>query len=93
MPTKSIYERVSDAVHGVDDTLRDTFVYPSNRAVLGISETEDSLVLSFASEHDDGVSTQQIRINTDNIDALLALQESISRILGRVEQPKEGPGR
>jgi 2'-5' RNA ligase len=80
---KTPYERVSDAMHGVDDTMRDILTYPSRNTVLGISEADYHLVLSSANSHDDGEDTQVIWINTDNIETLEALQESISRVLSR----------
>jgi len=83
--TKTAYERVADSMHGVDDTLRDTIVYPSNWEVLGISEGEKSLALSYANQHDEVGTAQMIWINTDNIEALEALQESITRVLERVK--------
>jgi len=86
MTEKTPYERVVDSMHGIDDTLRDMAVYPSNSDVLGISEGEDFLTLSYASRHDDGESTQVIWINTEHLDALEALQESITRVLDRAKE-------
>jgi hypothetical protein len=78
------YQRVAEQMHGHDDSIRDTIVYPSNSEVLGISEGEDFLILSHASSHDDGESTQVVWINTDDPAALFALQEAISRVIARV---------
>ena len=83
---KTVYERVVASMHGVDDTRRDTVVYPGRGDVLGISEGEDVLVLTYASEHDDGEHPQVVWINTENVDALHALQEAITRVLARVEK-------
>jgi hypothetical protein len=78
---KTVYERVVASMHGIDDTIRDTIVYPDNRSVVGISESEDQLVLTYASKHDDGGHPQMIWINTEHLDALHAVQEAISRVL------------
>jgi len=83
---KTPYERVVASAHGIDDTIRDTFVYPNNSDILGISERDDALVLTYATKHDDGGYPQMIWINTDYVDALYALQEAITRVLARVEK-------
>ena len=83
---KTVYERVVASAHGVDDTIRDTFVYPNSSDVLGISECDDALVLTYASKHDDGGHPQVVWINTDNIDAMEALQESVTRVLDRAKE-------
>ena len=83
---KTVYERVVSHMHGIDDTIRDTIVYPSRDTVIGISEGEDMLVLTGASNHDDGGHPQMIWINTEHVDALRALQEAITRVLARVEK-------
>jgi len=84
------YEFVADAMHGVDDTIRDTIVYPDNHNVVGISEGEDFLVLSHKSSLDEEKSVQQIWINTDNPDAVVALYEACQRLLLRKEAKLAG---
>lgn len=82
---KTVFERVTDAMHGIDDTMRDIVVYPTNTDVLGISEGDDFLVLSYATKLEEDKPVQQIWINAvDEIEPLLALQESIARLLDRV---------
>lgn len=76
----SPFERVTRAMGGVDDTIRDTIVYPDGSSVLGLTECEDQLVLTYASKHDDAEHPQMIWIN---LAALLTLTEAGMRILTR----------
>ena len=85
---KTPYTRVADAIHSIDDTMRDTIVYPSRSTVLGISELDNQLVLSFASTHDgDGPdATQVIWISTEDLEAMGALREAVNRSIARAAE-------
>ena len=81
---KRPYQRVTDAMEGVDDTLRETILYPNRGSVLGISEGDDFLVFTHAFDHDEkGQQARQIWIDNE-VETLLAILEVAHRALTRM---------
>lgn len=84
---KTVYERVVDVMHGIDDTVRDTIVYPTNHDVVGISEGDDFLVLTYATKLEEDQPVQQVWINASKeLEPLQALAEAILRVTARVNE-------
>ena len=87
---KSAYKEVTDAMEGIDDTRRDTVVYPDIDTVLGICECDEYLVL-FSKNALDEQPVQMIWLNVkdpDELDALEVLQDAIYRVRRRALNKK-----
>jgi len=77
------FARVAHSMHGIDDTIRETIVYPNPHTVLGISEGDDFIVLHSATSDapDEPVQVIWIDINEHNPSAAISLFGVLRNIL------------